>query len=133
VRAFVKVDPNDPKAPYTNINGGQGADFVSYTVNAPVRIDGGDGFDTLTVVGTEFGDDFVINEKGVYGAGLYITYAGLEKIVVDALEGNDRFFIAGTLGRHGARDRRRPGQRHLQCRRQRRQCDHGGQQRPAGP
>ena len=24
VRAFVKVDPNDPKAPFTNINGGQG-------------------------------------------------------------------------------------------------------------
>jgi hypothetical protein len=61
VRAFVKVDPKDPKAPYTNINGGQGADFIAFTVNAPVRIDGGDGFDTLTVIGTEFGDDFVIN------------------------------------------------------------------------
>ena len=34
----VKVDPNDPKAPFTNINGGQGADFVSFNVNAPVRI-----------------------------------------------------------------------------------------------
>ncbi|HTD67143.1 MAG TPA: calcium-binding protein, partial [Candidatus Limnocylindria bacterium] len=96
VRAFVKVDPNDPKAPYTNINGGQGADFVAYTVNAPVRIDGGDGFDTLTVIGTEFGDDFVINDQGIYGAGLFITYVGLEKIVVDAIEGNDRFFIAST-------------------------------------
>src|SRR6185295_3290827 len=96
VRAFVKVDPNDPKAPFTNINGVQGADFISYTVNAPVRIDGGDGFDTLTVVGTEFGDDFVINDKGVYGAGLYITYTGLEQIVVDALEGNDRFFVEST-------------------------------------
>jgi hypothetical protein len=66
VRAFVKVDPNDPKAPFTNINGGQGADFISFTVNAPVRIDGGDGFDTLTVVGTEFGDDFVTS-RGVFG------------------------------------------------------------------
>jgi hypothetical protein len=74
VRAFVKVDPNDPKAPYTNINGGQGADFIAFTVNAPVRIDGGDGFDTLTVIGTEFGDDFVVNDKGVYGAGLFVTY-----------------------------------------------------------
>ena len=69
VRAFVKVDPNDPKAPFTNINGGQGADFIAFTVNAPVRIDGGDGFDTLAVIGTEFGDDFVVNDKGVYGAG----------------------------------------------------------------
>jgi hypothetical protein len=96
VRAFVKVDPNDPKAPYTNINGGQGADFIAFTVNAPVRIDGGDGFDTLTVIGTEFGDDFVINDQGVYGAGLFVSYTGLEKIVVDALEGNDRFFIEST-------------------------------------
>src|SRR5206468_2177512 len=42
VRAFVKVDPSDPKAPVTNINGGQGADFINYTVNAPVNIEGGD-------------------------------------------------------------------------------------------
>src|SRR5262249_29121338 len=96
VRAFVRVDPNDPKAPFTNINGGQGADFISYTVNAPVRIDGGDGFDTLTVIGTEFGDDFVINNTGVFGAGLFITYTGIERLVVDALEGNDTFFIAST-------------------------------------
>src|SRR6185295_9936357 len=82
VRAFVKVDPNDPKAPFTNINGGQGADFISFTVNAPVRIDGG--------------DDFVVNDKGVYGAGLFVTYTGLERVVVDALEGNDRFFIEST-------------------------------------
>ena len=76
VRAFVRVNPNDPKAPFTNINGGQGADFISYTVNAPVRIEGGDGLDTLVVVGTEFGDDFVVTDKGVFGAGLFITYAG---------------------------------------------------------
>ncbi|MDA1231018.1 MAG: hypothetical protein O2856_09610, partial [Planctomycetota bacterium] len=96
VRAFVKVDPNDPKAPFTNINGGQGADFISYTVNAPVNIEGGDGFDTLTVIGTEFGDDFVITERGILGAGLFVRYGGLEKIVVDALEGNDTFFIQST-------------------------------------
>ena len=96
VRAFVRVNPNDPDAPFTNINGGQGADFISYTVNAPVRIEGGDGLDTLTVVGTEFGDDFVVTDRGIFGAGLFITYSGLEKIVVDALEGNDRFFISST-------------------------------------
>ncbi len=64
VRAFVRVNPDDPTAPFTNLNGGQGADFISYTVNAPVRIDGGDGLDTLVVVGTEFGDDFVITDAG---------------------------------------------------------------------
>lgn len=96
VRAFVNVDPDDPKAPFTNINGGQGADFISFTVNAPVNIEGGDGFDTLTVIGTDFGDDFVINDRGILGAGLFVRYGGLEKIVVDALEGNDTFFIQST-------------------------------------
>jgi hypothetical protein len=96
IRAFVKVDPKDPQAPFTNINGGQGADFISFAVNAPVRIDGGDGFDTITVVGTEFGDDFVVTAQGVFGAGLYVTYTGIEKLTVDALEGNDRFYIAST-------------------------------------
>src|SRR5207247_2252125 len=96
IRAFVKVDPKDPKAPFTNINGGQGADFISFTVNAPVRVEGGDGFDTLVVVGTEFGDDFVVTSQGVFGGGLYVTYNGIEKLTVDALEGNDRFFIAST-------------------------------------
>ncbi|HAM72035.1 MAG TPA: hypothetical protein DCM86_10365, partial [Verrucomicrobiales bacterium] len=96
VRAFVKVDPSDPKAPSTNINGGQGADFVSYTVNAPVNIEGGDGFDTLTVLGTEFGDDFVVTDKGILGAGLYVRYGSIERVVLDALEGNDTFFIQST-------------------------------------
>jgi Ca2+-binding RTX toxin-like protein len=96
VRAFVKVDPNDPKKPFTNINGGQGADFIEYAVNAPINIDGGDGFDTLTVVGTEFGDDFVVTDKGIFGAGLPIRYGGLEKITLDGTEGNDTFFVVGT-------------------------------------
>jgi hypothetical protein len=61
-----------------------------------VRIDGGDGFDTLTVIGTEFGDDFVVTDRGIYGAGLFITYQGLESIVIDALQGNDRFFIESS-------------------------------------
>ncbi len=96
VRAFVKVDPNDTKAPMTNINGGQGADFISYTVNAPVHIEGGDGFDTVTVVGTEFGDDFVVTSSGVFGAGLFVQYNGVERVIVDALEGNDTFFVEST-------------------------------------
>ena len=96
VRAFVRVNPNDPKAPFTNINGGAGADFISYTVDAPVRIDGGDGLDTLVVLGTEFGDTFVVTDKGVFGAGLYITYTGVEKVVVDGEAGNDTFYVQSS-------------------------------------
>ncbi|RLL51276.1 calcium-binding protein [Mariprofundus sp. EBB-1] len=96
VHAFVKVNPGDPVGPYTNINGGQGADFISYAVNAPVAISGGDGFDTLTVVGTDSGDDFVVAADGVFGAGLFVSYGGIERVVVDAGAGNDRFYIASS-------------------------------------
>ncbi|MFT5527480.1 MAG: hypothetical protein ACI9HK_005462, partial [Pirellulaceae bacterium] len=96
VRAFVRVNPRDPKAPLTNINGGQGADFISYTVNSPVQIEGGDGFDSLTVVGTEFGDQFVVTNNGVFGAGLFVSFNGLERVVVDALEGNDTFYVGSS-------------------------------------
>jgi len=67
-----------------------------YNINAPVRIDGGDGFDSLTIVGSEFGDDYVITENGVFGGGLFVSFVGLEKLVVDALQGNDTFFIEST-------------------------------------
>ncbi|MEI7701354.1 MAG: hypothetical protein WCK86_16260, partial [Planctomycetia bacterium] len=80
----------------TNINGGQGADFISYTVNAPVNIPGGEGLDTLTVVGTEFGDDFVVTESGIFGAVLSASYIDIKHLVLDAMAGNDTFFIAGT-------------------------------------
>ena len=56
----------------TDVSGGAGADLIQYAVNAPVNIDGGDGFDTVIVIGTEFNDDFVITENGVFGAGLNI-------------------------------------------------------------
>jgi hypothetical protein len=96
VRAFVKVNPNDPKAPFTNINGGQGADFISVhgeRAGAHRR--------RRRLRHADRGRHRVrrrlrVNDKGVYGAGLFVTYTGLEKIVLDALEGNDRFFIEST-------------------------------------
>jgi hypothetical protein len=65
-------------------------------VNAPVGIDGGDGFDTVKVVGTEFSDDFVVTESGVFGAGLNINYVNIEKLIADGAEGDDRFFVLST-------------------------------------
>ncbi|MBT5600415.1 MAG: hypothetical protein HOJ62_17495, partial [Planctomycetaceae bacterium] len=96
IRLFVLVDPNDPKAPYTNINGGQGADFIARPETALVNIDGGDGYDTLVLVGTEMSEDFVITNDGIFGGGRAIHYSGLEKIVIDAQEGNDSFYIDST-------------------------------------
>ena len=96
IRAFVELDEGEAKKRLTNVNGGQGGDFVEYAVNAPVDIDGGDGFDTMVIIGTEFGDDVVVTEVGVYGAGLFVEYRGVESIEVDMAEGNDRAVMGFT-------------------------------------
>ncbi|TCK07577.1 LEPR-XLL domain-containing protein [Marinobacterium mangrovicola] len=96
VRAFALAGSQEPQRERTDITGGAGADLVEYAVNAPVNIDGGDGFDTLVVIGTEFGDDFVVTEDGVYGAGLNVNFVNIESLRVDGAEGNDRFFVQST-------------------------------------
>jgi Ca2+-binding RTX toxin-like protein len=96
VRAFALTGSQEPQRERTDITGGAGADLVQYAVNAPVNINGGDGFDTLVVIGTEFGDDLVITDKGVFGAGLNINFVNIESLRVDGAEGNDRFFVKST-------------------------------------
>ena len=96
VRAFVTVNEGSTKERFSNVNGGDGADFISYAVNAPINIDGGEGFDTVTILGTEFGDSFVVGDNGTWGAGLYISYTGIEQLEVNGGEGNDTFYIVGT-------------------------------------
>jgi hypothetical protein len=49
----------------TFMNGGDGDDYFEYNINAPVSIDGGPGFNTVVVVGTEGPDNFVITRDGV--------------------------------------------------------------------
>jgi hypothetical protein len=60
IRAFALVGSQEDLRERTDVSGGAGADLVRYAVNAPVNIDGGDGFDTVIVIGTEFNDDFVL-------------------------------------------------------------------------
>jgi len=96
VRAFALVGSQEPQRERTDVTGGAGADLVQYAINAPVNINGGDGTDTLVVVGTEFGDDFVITENGVFGAGLTINFVNIEILRIDGAEGNDRFFVQST-------------------------------------
>src|SRR5205823_1834648 len=80
----------------TGIFGGLGNDFIQYTDNAPVSIDGGSGTDTVVVIGTEFGDTFVITSIGVFGAGLFVELTAIEILKVDGQEGNDRFVVYST-------------------------------------
>jgi Ca2+-binding RTX toxin-like protein len=96
IRAFALIGSQDNLRERTDVSGGAGADLIIYAVNAPVNIDGGDGFDTVIVIGTEFSDDFVITDKGVFGAGLNVNFVNIESIEVDGAEGDDRFFIQST-------------------------------------
>ena len=79
-----------------DIRTGGGDDEVRYNVNAPVSVDGGNGFDKLVILGTEFPDDFVITDKGVFGAGLNVRFANVEVLEVDGLEGDDVFHVQST-------------------------------------
>ena len=78
------------------VRGGEGADQISYNINAPVSIDGGNGFDKVVVLGTEFSDHIVITDKGVFGAGVNVRYVTIEVLEVDGLEGDDQFFVQST-------------------------------------
>ena len=96
VQAFALAGSQEDHRALTDLSGGAGADHIQYAVNAPVNIDGGDGFDTVIVIGTEFNDDFVITPTGVFGAGLNVNFVNIEALVVDGGAGDDRFFVLGT-------------------------------------
>ncbi len=80
----------------TEIDGGVGSDFIQYNINSPVSIEGGDGTDQVIVVGTNQPDNFLITRDGIFGAGLSVTFSGVEVAKVDGLEGDDKFFIQST-------------------------------------
>ena len=80
----------------TEVRTGAGNNQVQYNINAPVSIDGGNGIDKVVVLGTEFADHIVVTAKAVYGAGLAVTYANVEILEIDGLEGDDLFDVLST-------------------------------------
>src|SRR3954454_2146926 len=90
LRTFILVD----KA--TTVTSGIGQDVIRYVMNAPVLINGGDGYDKVIVIGTELGDTFVITDAGIWGAGRYVSYTAVELLVMEGMEGNDTFFVLST-------------------------------------
>ncbi|HTH05783.1 MAG TPA: hypothetical protein VL916_07925, partial [Ilumatobacteraceae bacterium] len=90
IRAFIAEDD-------IIAEGGGDDDHFEYNINAPVSINGGLGFDTVVVIGTERADSFLITPDGIFGAGLSVHVDGVEEAIeVDGLEGDDQFFILGT-------------------------------------
>ncbi|MCJ8339821.1 MAG: LEPR-XLL domain-containing protein [Pseudomonadales bacterium] len=76
--------------------GGDGDDNIQYSINSPLSIDGGNGTDTVVVLGTEADDSFMITDKGIFGAGLNVGFTGVELAEVDGLEGDDTFYVLST-------------------------------------
>ncbi|MBY5161789.1 choice-of-anchor D domain-containing protein [Salsipaludibacter albus] len=90
IRTFIEEDSE------TQLVAGAGADTISYAMNAPVNVNGGDGYDRLYIIGTEADDVFVVTADGVYGGGRFIDFAAIELLAVDAVEGNDRIHVLST-------------------------------------
>ncbi|HLZ08835.1 MAG TPA: hypothetical protein VKT80_09630, partial [Chloroflexota bacterium] len=91
VRAFLVA-----AGTHIGVTGGSGNDTIEYNVDAPVDIEGGTGFNTLVLLGTEANDTFVITSTGIFGGGLDIAYSNIQAITIDGLEGNDTFYVLST-------------------------------------
>lgn len=67
-----------------------------YLVNSLVDIDGGTGMDRLSIVGTEFGDKYVVDEGKIFGGGLTVKFTNINYLDVVGLEGDDEFYVLST-------------------------------------
>jgi len=57
---------------------------------------GGQGDDRIEVIGTEFADRIVVSDVDVTGMGLTVAYAEVEKLEIDAGEGDDELYVTAT-------------------------------------
>ncbi len=96
VQAFLIINTTQVATSNTQITTGNGNNHVEYNINAPVSIDGGTGFNTLVVIGTQADDTFLITKDGIMGAGLNVQYTNISKVEVDGLGGNDIFDVLST-------------------------------------
>ncbi len=96
IQAFALTGSQEDHRALTDLTGGAGQNLIEYAVDAPVNIDGGSGYSTVVVIGTEFNDDFVVTPHGVFGAGLNVNFVNIKAVEIDGGAGNDRFFVLGT-------------------------------------
>ncbi|WP_413431152.1 beta-propeller fold lactonase family protein [Crateriforma spongiae] len=97
------------------VNSAEGErDILSYVENAPVKINGGAGIDTLVIVGTPAGDKFIVYVEMVeqvvdgiaqmvpvqriYGAGLILEeVVNVERLILLTGAGDDEIYVNSTL------------------------------------
>ena len=91
VRAFLVA-----AGTHLNVKGGTGNDTIEYNINAPLDIEGGTGFNTLVLLGTEGADTFVVTQDGVFGGGLNVSYSNIQAVTIDTLEGDDTIYVEST-------------------------------------
>ena len=65
-------------------------------LNGELSIDGGEGVNTYTTLGTEEDDAFVLTQEGLRGAGLNTRYQNIQRVNLDAREGNDHIYVLST-------------------------------------
>ena len=94
--AMPKLTSGFSTAAESDIRTGSGTNQVEYNMNAPVSVDGGAGFDKLVILGTEYADHIVVTSKAIYGVGVSVTYANIEVLEIDALEGDDTIDVLST-------------------------------------
>ena len=80
----------------TEVRTGGGNNQVVYNMNAPLAVDGGDGFNKLVLRGTEFADHVVVTEKKIFGIGVQVTYRNIQVLEIDMLEGDDTVDVVST-------------------------------------
>ena len=69
----------------SGVNAGE-CGYDQYVINGLVNVNGGDGNDTLRIIGTEFSDIFVITAEGIVGAGRTVNYTEIENLELDGLK-----------------------------------------------
>ena len=86
----------------TNLGSGKGKNKVGFNRNAPLHIDGGSGFNTFILEGTEINDQFVVyvDDDGVQqikGAGVDMgSIQNVQNIQINAIDGDDTIYIYGV-------------------------------------
>lgn len=80
----------------TYVLGGLGDDdfTVNGSMNAPLHLDGGPGFDSLLFNGTSGDDIIILTDSSISGLGAGVTFVSIENFVIDAGAGND--FVDGS-------------------------------------